>query len=434
MKIEKNFIKVVLITFLIINGCSKENLVGINNSTLSKGSISLNLFKSDIPKGVQQINAELSRSNYDTLRTYIFVNNDSINVLSFESVPIGDWHLRVEARNSEGKTIYLGETNVTIIEDETIDVYLTLSSVGSGTGNINIYINWNNTWTDFQSNPFFTINDSPFPVLGVSQAQVIFDNGKYKMWYMNLYPAGAGDISYTESTDGINWINISKAPVLTVGEYGSWDDQAVGMGAIIKEDSLFKLYYIGMRGPYEKKEIGLAVSRDGIIWEKYPNPVLEATDNEYQLGTHAVIKINGKYYMYYESHPYNDYNKAAINLALSDDGIHWTRFNNNPILKPTEVWEGLGIGYASIVQGNDGLLMLFMNIYHSGFGLARSIDGINWTKDQNNPIFTVNKVSNNWCYKISYPYLVKVGNGYRIYYTGTNMSNTWALGFTAMKF
>ncbi len=58
-------------------------------------------------------------------------------MLSFKSIPAGEWHLKVNAENSDGKIIYSGETNVAIIEDETVDILLTLRPTGSGTGNIN---------------------------------------------------------------------------------------------------------------------------------------------------------------------------------------------------------------------------------------------------------------------------------------------------------
>ncbi len=432
---KKNKILLLLITLIISSlfvGCSKENLVGVKNSNTNTGRISLKIDKANVPSEVQQITAKLSRLNYDTLKTDINTVDDSLNVLSFEAIPAGEWHLTVTAANTDGKIIYQGETDVTIIEDETIDVYLTLNHVGSGTGSIKIFVNWENQWVDYYNNPVFTINDSPFQVLGVSQAQICFDNGKYKMWYMNLYPAGRGDISYAESEDGVNWSNISQSPVLTAGEYGSWDDQTVGMGAIYKENGVYKLYYLGMRGPYDKKQIGLATSQDGIKWEKYPNPVLESTDNEYQLGIQAVIKIGSTYYMYYGAYPYNS-TVSTINLATSTDGIQWTRYSSNPIIKASDQWENNSITYASVVQEDDGLLLLYMNTAHDGFGLARSTDGIHWTKDQNNPVFSPEKVSNNWCYKISYPYLGKYGNEYRIYYTGVDYNNTWSIGYAKMK-
>ena len=48
--------------------------------------------------------------------------------------------LKVNAKNSEAKIIYTGETEITILENETIDVYLTLTPAENGTGSIRIFI------------------------------------------------------------------------------------------------------------------------------------------------------------------------------------------------------------------------------------------------------------------------------------------------------
>ena len=64
--------------------------------------------------------------------------------------------MKIDAENSYGNIIYSGETEVTIIEDETINAYLTLQPVGSGTGNVNIYIQWGSNWMDYNKNPIFS--------------------------------------------------------------------------------------------------------------------------------------------------------------------------------------------------------------------------------------------------------------------------------------
>ena len=195
---KKIFILLVsVIIIMIFNDCSNENLVGVNTNRFSEGGLRFQIQKSSIPSEVQQIVADLSRSNYDTLSTSINVLNDSLNELSFNNVPIGKWHLVIDAENSDGKIIYSGATDVTVLEDQTIDVYLTLTSVGSGAGNINIFVNWNQSgtkWVDFQNNPILSVKDIPYYTYAVDQAQVMFDNGKYKVWFENVYNSGHQEI------------------------------------------------------------------------------------------------------------------------------------------------------------------------------------------------------------------------------------------------
>ena len=242
---------------LVLIGCSKENLVGIKSS--NKGSVALKINNTNTPSDVQVISAFMSRENYDTLKTSIEINNDSLNVLSFKEIAVGSWHLLVEAKNSAGKIIYSGETDVTIIEDQTINIYLTLTPTGSGTGNINIFIEWGSSWEDYRNNPVFDKNSSPTNPYGVAYSAVIYDNNMYKMWYTNLYTGAETDIAYSESVDGINWKN-TVSPVLSKGQPGSWDDFKVAIAGIIKNNQQYEMYYIGIQGQYDEWSVGLAIS------------------------------------------------------------------------------------------------------------------------------------------------------------------------------
>lgn len=421
---------------MIFDSCSNENLVGINNKSLSNGSLSLQIQKSAIPSGVYQIEAELSRVNYDTLSTSMYVSSDSLDVLSFTGVPVGKWNLKVNAKNPDGKIIYSGQMGVTILEYKTIDVYITLTPVGSGTGNVNIFINWNQNggkWIDYQQNPILSVKDIPYYTLAVDQAEVMFNNGKYRVWFENLYDSGHGDIGYAESNDGLTWQLNSDNPVLKAGQPGSWDDYTVGLGYIFKEDGIYKLYYAGMQEPHTgKRQIGYATSVDGIHWNKYAEPVLLSTSSQYFLGVHAILKISGLYYMYYEASPENDYT-FNLNLATSSDGIHWTKYENNPILIPDQTWENGSIGYATIVQNENEYKMTYSSNAQNAVGMAYSNDGIHWSKNDTNPVFQLSDVSNGWCTKISYPFSVMINNEYRIYYSGYGNDSQFHLGVAFWK-
>ena len=435
MKIIVFFI-ISVITIMVFNSCSNENLVGINTDNSSLGELALKIQTTSIPPEVQQIVAELSRFNYNTLSTSIDISSDSLNILSFNNVPIGKWHLNVDAKNSDGKVIYNGKSDLTILEGQTNNVYITLSSVGTGTGNINIFLNWNQKrakWVDYQGNPILSVQDIPYYTLAVDQAQVMYENGKFKIWFENLYNSGHGDIGYAESNDGLTWRINTNNSVLTAGQIGSWDDYTVGLGFIFKENGIYKLYYAGMQEPHTgKRQIGFAISTDGIHWEKYSNPVLLSTNSQYFLGVHSVLKINNIYYMYYEASSEKDY-KFNLNLATSSDGLHWTKYENNPILIADQTWEEGSIGYATIVQSDNVYKMTYSSNVQNAVGMAYSSDGIHWLKNNANPVFKLSDVSNGWCTKISYPFSVMINNTYRIYYSGYGKDNQFHLGVADWK-
>lgn len=179
------------------------------------------------------------------------------------------------------------------------------------------------------------------------------------------------------------------------------------------------MYYSGWADQYGEWYIGLATSTDGINWSKKPNPVLyPGSDWEYQIASSYVIKINDLYYLYYTSRNMPFY---KIGLAISNDGINFTKYSNNPILTNEMAWEGSGVLYPTIFRENNIFKMIYMNAQGTGFGLAHSVDGINWTKDPQNPFFRKDQTANNWgIANIAYPNVIKVNNDFRVYYSGAS--------------
>lgn len=344
--------------------------------------------------------------------------------IMFADISIGEWHLKVDAYNDSGVVVYSGETNVMILEGITTQVTLTLIPTGNGTGSIYILVNWGapptQGWIDYSGNPIFSNQNSPLNPLAVSQAKILFENGTYKMWFINIFNSAVGSVGCAKSNDGINWNYVHSTAVLTNGPPGSWDSYSVGINAVIKDSSEYKMYYCGFQNQYQAWNIGLASSSDGINWTKRNTPVLFANQNEYQIAASDVIKVGGLYYMYYStvySSP-----TLKIYLAISNNGITWERYNNNPVLQATQPWEGVGIYYPSVIYENNQFKMVYSNKNVTGLGMAVSSDGKNWVKNNNNPFFSANQSANNWTTEVGYTHFKKFGNEYRIYYTGASSS------------
>src|SRR5512137_2545662 len=67
-------------------------------------------------------------------------------------------------------------------------------------------------------------------------------------------------------------------PTLPIGSPGSWDESITLDPNVYRDaDGLYKMYYFGWNHLYSSG-IGYATSSDGISWTKYPgNPVLRGT-------------------------------------------------------------------------------------------------------------------------------------------------------------
>lgn len=426
----------LFLVILLINGC-KSNPTQNNpiDLELRTGQIKLNFDKNTIPDGIVIVKATLTRENHNPIIADLNITSDTTATILIQDITIGSWHLLVQAFDNNNSVAYEGETTVTINENQTTTVNLVLQPNATGLGNVLIYVSWggahsHRNWIDNPNSPiFFRINNSN-DAMGVASRHILFEDNIYRMWFTTLTSQWTGRIFYATSSDGIYWQRVSENPVITVGSAGSWDTRSVGSGPVIKVNGHYRIYYGGRVSDLDHNHIGMAVSQDGIVWEKFPTPIIYAEPGwQFQLGASDIIKIDGIYHLYYYGYSNNSY---KIGLATSLDGVVWNKYPGNPILSPTKPWEGSGI-YHPTVYFEDGLYkMVYMtsSTTSSGLGMAYSLDGKNWTKYTNNPVFKTNDLTNNWAFRVGFPSTIKIGDSYRLYYSGRrNDSGDWALGF-----
>jgi len=419
----KNLLFLFVVSFIFLFfSCSTEFTSPAKENA---GKILLKIDKQNAPERVVFVKAYLTRENHQPVTGTLNLQSDSTADILLDNIDAGEWHLKVDAEDDSGLVLYTGETEVQIFAGFTSQVYLTLNPTGSGTGSIYISVTWgvpiNFRWIDYINNPLIIpFGNSYDNVGGVAQPVVIYDEGLYKMWHYGLGRVGEQPwktyILYKESVDGINWTTFSN-PVLYPGSSNSWDSKSVQPSAILRENGIYKMYYCGFSNEYDSWHVGLATSFNGINWTKHPQPVLYGTSGwEYQLNASAIVKLNGTYFLYYTGLNMAQY---EIGVAVSSDGINFTKYSGNPILTNDKPWELNGILDGSVIMDNGTLKMVFMNSNSSGFGFATSSDGLNWTKDNNNPFYIRTNSANNWAANnIAYPSLVKTNNEYRIYYSG----------------
>ncbi|RPJ64168.1 MAG: hypothetical protein EHM12_00455 [Dehalococcoidia bacterium] len=149
-------------------------------------------------------------------------------------------------------------------------------------------------------------------------------DGSYAMWYRGqTYGDKIGRLMYAVSTDGITWIK--KGVVMVPTE--QYEGDKIDPMTVILENSVYKMWYGGQS---HGGCACYATSPDGINWTKYPeNPVLKKTsgnwDNEGAGGQHKVIKSGNTYIMYYKG--YGDDNPGWVyyGRAESSDGVAWAK-------------------------------------------------------------------------------------------------------------
>jgi len=179
------------------------------------------------------------------------------------------------------------------------------------------------------------------------------------------------------------WEKHKCNPVLGSSELGTCFDVNV-----ISEGSAKYNMYFSWR---PKKAIALCRSNDGINWT-YPEIVLGCNEDsgwEDDVNRSCTLFWNGKYHMWYVGQA-RGYSK--IGYAVSDDGVHFTRVSDSPVMVPIYNYEGFSVMNPYVIR--DEQRGVFRMWYASGetyepnvLCYAESKDGINWERSLLNPIF-----------------------------------------------
>ena len=183
----------------------------------------------------------------------------------------------------------------------------------------------------------------------------------------------------------LRWTPLAANPILTPGPAGAWDSMHVVGGPVLRVNGTYMMWYVGSADNLYWST-GLATSPDGVHWTKYAgNPVLPSA------GGSSVLYENGTYRMWYSIDSPNAYAvPAPIHYATSTDGIHWTDVVNDSVLNVTAgAWDGYTLAPGPVIHNETGYWMWYAATADQMEwrpGLARSPDGIHWTKYAGNPI------------------------------------------------
>ena len=191
------------------------------------------------------------------------------------------------------------------------------------------------TWYKYAGNPVLDVGASgSWEDAGVSSPHVLLDNGVYQMWYAGCDPTCR--IGYATSMNGTSWTK--HGYVLDVGAPGAWDDGSLNGGhSVVLDGGVYKMWYGASDGSIYR--IGYATSSDGTTWTKHGYVLDVGTSGGWedsQVLTPTVLLVNGNYRMWYAGRG----PKLRIGYAVSSDGIHWTKYPNNPVLDVTSgAWD-----------------------------------------------------------------------------------------------
>ena len=231
-------------------------------------------------------------------------------------------------------------------------------------------------------------------------------------------------LAVTFSDDGVHW----DEPQITLGLEDAKDwEQDLNRDCVIKNPngSGYLMWYTGWDPVKGLFKIGFAISDDGIHFRRYQdNPVLvPETEFEYKAVMNPFVMFeDGKYRMWYAAG--ETYEPNVICYAESEDGIHWNKYPQNPIFKadPSNEYEQERVGAVQLLKEENGYIMFYIgyrDIDTACVCAARSKDGISgWKRIPENPLVT--PTEGTWDEHSCYkPTVIRDENGiYHIWYNG----------------
>ncbi len=152
-------------------------------------------------------------------------------------------------------------------------------------------------------------------------------------------------IGLAQSSDGVNWMRVpgteTGGAILDIGTAGHFDDYLTYRPFVLKDGSLYRMWYDGSTKPFDcpsgtladNRRIGYAESTDGVHFTRFydgdgpggsvlPIGAPGAMDAQ-QVGYVWVIKDGDQYKMFYSANDAQTLWRVA--LAVSSDARHWTK-------------------------------------------------------------------------------------------------------------
>ena len=188
------------------------------------------------------------------------------------------------------------------------------------------------------------------------------------LWYW--YVAGPRD----RPSIGLarNWRKEPR-PVLEPGPYMSWDERAVADPYVVRIGAAFYMYYLG-QDRAARQRIGVARSADGLHWRKLTsNPILEIGEpgsiDENGLGEPAVWRQRGYYWMLYTGRGAGEVRQLGI--ARSTDGIHWSKMKD--VFNGAHEWDSKVMCDPTVEVLDDSQVL----VWFGGGNIARPDENLN---------------------------------------------------------
>jgi predicted GH43/DUF377 family glycosyl hydrolase len=130
------------------------------------------------------------------------------------------------------------------------------------------------------------------------------------------------------------------------------------------------------------------------VWSRTAVPVLDLGPlnswDERGVADPDVMEVSGRLYLYYTG--IDRARRQRLGIARSDDGVHWTKLVANPVLEigADGAFDENGLGEPAVWASNGHYWMLYTGRdrgENRKIGLAESTDGVSWRRSERAPVF-----------------------------------------------
>jgi len=222
------------------------------------------------------------------------------------------------------------------------------------------------------------------------------------------------------------WRKHPGNPVLG-GDLGTCFDVAV-----LHEDDQYSMYFSWR----PKSAIARVTSKDGVRWSE-PILVLGPSDSgwEGRVNRPAVLRRNGVVHLWYTGQTKT---RSFIGYATSNDGVHFKRIGNQPVLSPDQPWEKVAVMCPHVIW--DDQAGRYRMWYSGGeqyepdaIGYATSRDGVHWEKHAQNPVFRADPEADWERAKVTGCQVIRQGDWHLMFYIGFADEHTARIGLARSR-
>lgn len=242
---------------------------------------------------------------------------------------------------------------------------------------------------------------------------------RHRMWFSWRPKHGIG---YAESSDGLRWI-VRDAPVMVPPHGVDPETHRITRPYVLADADRLTMWFCEHSA--DRVVIAQAVSADGIEWRR-SGVVLqpERTWEKSAVMCPSVLRDgDGRYHMWYSGG--ESYEPDAIGYAMSDDGLHWTRVRDEPVLSSADAgaWEVDRVAGAHVFRVSGWLYAAYIGFANgfedSAIGIARSRDGVTWERHARNPVLSRGAAGEFDSINVYKPFVVVENGLWRVWFNGS---------------